>query len=181
MEEDTMTRTPLFYSSILLASAVLVLNAQVQEYVTRTPAPLVVDGSINPERISDRTAAKVFLLSIAEPPHATPEQLRRMRAKIAPLGLSDADAAKLITLTQSLHASLAAKRDSAEVLAKQMRKQPSLAQMQQLTATKVELDNISHATYENLLQVLSSDGVTRLKEHLTQIKTKIKVVPPPKM
>jgi len=44
-----------------------------------------------------------------------------------------------------------------------------------------ELDTVTRAAYSKILLMLSREGATALREHLTYIKSKIKVIPPPQM
>ncbi len=57
---------------------------------------IVIDGSINPEKIRDVDAHRLFLATVAEPANASREQKGRQRAFLKHIALGSADLASVI-------------------------------------------------------------------------------------
>jgi len=165
--------------STVLAGTVLGLLAQHQNHPS-TVTPLV-DGSKNPALISDQTAIKIFVLSISEPPDATTEQLSRLKAKLLRVGLSDRDTATLIAHVTASHGQLVEYQAQGAVLAKRLQMVPDETTKRELVGVQMQIERLAASTYSSILAGVSPDGAAKLGNHISYIKTKIKIIPPPKM
>jgi hypothetical protein len=141
----------------------------------------IIDGAKNPERIPDQTAIKVFLIAVAEPPNATSEQLKRLRAKIQLAKLNDADIAVFIAEVAAFHSQWQAYQSQADKIGHLNRSNPNPSLRRGLTNIHVQISNLANATFQSILKHVSPEGAQNLLAHLAYVKTKIKVIPPPKM
>ena len=62
-----------------------------------------------------------------------------------------------------------------------VKRNPTTTTFAELVATDGQLDRLLADTYSAVLQSLSPEGAVKLQEHVAYIKTKIKILPPPKM
>ncbi len=112
-----MNRRSLWKPITLLLCILGSLAAQhAQHALTVQPRSPVIDGSKNPELISDREAIQAFFVAVAEPWNAGPDQLRRRKAKLARIGLSDADSATFVSSPSSFHVELTELTEQARAL-----------------------------------------------------------------
>jgi hypothetical protein len=140
---------------------------------------ILIDGAKTPDLISDQTAVKIFFLSITEPADATPEQFARLNVKISRIGLDPTDRDILIAAVQQFHQRFTALKIRSDNLARQIA--AGTASRQQFVDVQKQIELGALGAHQSLLARVSPDGATRLKNHLAYLKTKIKVIPPPKM
>ena len=79
-----------FSFALLLFCPVFVLGQDVHKSVHSDNAQLV-DGATHPEMVPDSTAYRMFFIAASLPKDATPEEKAQQKAKLDPIGLSDAE------------------------------------------------------------------------------------------
>lgn len=141
----------------------------------------IADGSKDPNSISDDVALRVLFTSLALPANPSPQESARLRTKIHRMNLSDDDTQLLIKEITDL-SSRARNQNTQIAVARQVAyNQPSAATQNAVLEADQQLQVIIQDSYNRLLQVFSSEGASKLQAHLAYIKTKIKIIPPPKM
>jgi hypothetical protein len=141
----------------------------------------VIDGAETPERIPDDVALRVLLGTIALPAAPSAEELARVNAKLQRLGL---DAQDLQLLTQELRLYYTASGERKQNMARIRQIAGgnfSPTTWNALVQEDQALSRLASDTYSRLLMALSSSGAARLQERMAQIKTQIKITPPPNM
>lgn len=164
----------------LVASLNSAWGQQVQP-TTTVRGTVLADGSRHPELISDATAIKVFLMSVSEPTNAKPAEADRMRAKISPLGLTKRDEAALIAGLTTFHDSWQPLRQRTSLIAAGISSKADTVGIGNYHVTQGQIDDLCSNTLLRLKSQMSRDGVAKLDAHLARIKTRVKIVPKPRM
>src|SRR5450759_4033081 len=99
-----MTVRSIVALQISLVCAPNVLCFQHESHTQTTVANLpIVDGSKTPQLISDETALRAFFITLAEPKNADEAAIRRLRARVAQIGLTPQDAPVVMAAVQDFH------------------------------------------------------------------------------
>jgi hypothetical protein len=153
--------------------------AQEQPVVTKPDPPGIIDGAKNPELIPDETAWRLLFLAVAEPENATPEQIERARAKIAPAELSEEDTVAFLSLlTQFRKQSDALEAQLVEIYVKSPFPHPDSIAFKQLVELDKRRDQLFANTTAALPARLSPEGVEKLYTYLQEAKRGMKIIPP---
>jgi hypothetical protein len=153
---------------------------QVQPTIT-IRGTVLADGSRHPELIADATANKAFFMSVSEPTNAKPAESDRMRAKISPLGLTTRDEAILVAGLTTFHDAWQPLRQRTSLVAAGISSKADTVGIGNYHATQGQIDDLCSNTFLRLKSQLSRDGVAKLDAHLARIKTRVKIVPKPRM
>jgi hypothetical protein len=140
-----------------------------------------VDGALHPELISDQEAITVFFVSTATPHNATPQDLRRLDARIRRMGLNESDRAMTIRYIQEFYDNFMPYKNSAATLAAQIHASPDPVLTQRRTAVVLSVEALTARTFGSLAASLSPDGALRLRNHIAYLKTRMKIVAAPPM
>jgi len=142
----------------------------------------VIDGAVNPELISDQEAITVFWISIMEQPTAGAMEKNRFIAKTLGMHLSAADAALLWSSAVVFNNQFTPYLAQAQQLATAATTPASASAIaQQLAAIAAAIDRLAMTTYNGLLAGLSPAGAAALAAKIAEVKTHMKIIPPPKM
>jgi hypothetical protein len=141
----------------------------------------VIDGAKTPELIPDDVALRTLLGTIALPAAPSLKEQARVNSKLQLLGL---DAQDQQVLTQELRLYYTASAERKQRMAS-IRQSVGInygpTTWTALVQEDQALSRLAVDTYSMLLTALSPAGALRLQEHVAQIKTKIKITPPPNM
>jgi len=142
-----------------------------------------IDGSVNPEGISDVVAFRLFFSVVAE---SRPLQLRtqesttistdvvassKQKAKLTPVKLSQSDQALIVTVLAGF------KSDLQNVMASPPK---SLANAATQSADQ-SMDSVTQNTINLLRSKMTPDGFERLQAYVREEKQKMKIIPLPQM
>lgn len=142
----------------------------------------VIDGAVNPELISDQEAITVFWISIMEQPTAGAMEKNRFTAKTLGMHLTAADAALLWNSAVVFNNQFTPYLAQAQQLATAVTTPGSASSIaQQRAATAAAIDRLAMTTYNGLLSGLSPAGAAALSAKIADVKTHMKIIPPPKM
>jgi hypothetical protein len=134
----------------------------------------LADGTKNPQSISDAAALRVVFLSIADPTD-TP----RLRARFGRMQLNEGDMTILFQKLGGLHGLVTAQR--ARIAAAKQSWKGGSSTFENVAALDRQLDTFAANAYGELLGSLSPEGAVKLQEHVNYVKTRIKILPQPKM
>lgn len=130
----------------------------------RASLPVLVDGSKNPEQISDTLAYQHFFAAVAAHPAPTAQEQGRQSAQLAPLQLAAADREQLVT-------TLAAFRTHLDLIASAI---AAAGTPDKLTSLQAQKTALVVTTLASLRQTLTADGASRLDHHIqTRVKAHI--------
>lgn len=163
---------------ILAATSVLAQSGQQQEIVHGRP---VIYGKLTPHLISDETALRSWLLSVAEPASADATRQKRISAKLASIGLDANDMAITVSETRNFHAGAAALDVQMKGHAASLHVGSGRQTMDEYLAAYRSLGDLANQTHRKLLARLSPAGRERIKQHLDYVKTRIRIIPGPRM
>jgi len=153
--------------------------AQEEPVATIPDPPGTIDGAKNPELIPDGNAWRLLFLAVAEPEDATPEQIDRARAKIAPAGLSEEDTVAFLSLLSQLEKeSDALDMQVVELYAKSPFLHPDSIDFEKVVELGKRRDQLFANTIGALPARLSREGMQRLYTHLQEAKRGMKIIPP---
>lgn len=131
---------------------------------TPVSLPVLVDGSKNPEKISDALAYRHFFAAFAAHPTPTSQELGRQNAQLAPLQLATADRGALVGILGTFRTQLDVIESAAAVAGTPTK----LASLQSQKSTLVA------TTLANLKLVLTADGASRIDQYVqTRVKKHI--------
>lgn len=172
--------------AVLSISVVLGASAQLNGQAISSPAhnhagaasTQLIDGSVNPEKIPDVTAYRLFFLVFGKTPNARPEdqakELNRQQGILNKIGLSAEERLLLISILDDFRVQYAALTQqynaSAEALA-------AKGQVANSKAFVVQRDNLVQATRDKL-QALTPEGANQLDQHVQREKRGMKSVVP---
>lgn len=168
------------YTPILVFACALSAGAQQQPRIIARAGnhpntqPLI-DGSADPNKITDQTAIRIFFLTAALPPDATAAQKSRFRAQFGRLQLDSGDLAIVADEMARLYPlakAASAKKDQIANAAKAG--EPNVGPNAIIAADGV-LDTLTLHSYNSLVAHLSPAGGQHLREHLIYVKSRIKV------
>ncbi len=143
-----------------------VINAQYIQATTAPPArssnlPVLVDGSKNPEKISDAIAYQHFFSSIAAHASPTASEQGRQNAQLNLLQLAANDRVAFVTALAGYRGQLDQVASAAS----------SASTPTQLTAVQGQKTALVATMRANLAQALTPDGVGRIDSY---VKTRVK-------
>lgn len=170
-------------ASAITTSAAMPVLAQehaAMEHPTGSVQPLV-DGSENPELISDSLALRTFFLSTAMPVDANPLDLAQRDAKLGRLELLPSDRQVLVQALGGFHERLTAQRAQVEAARAAARQSPSLVTWNVMVDADNQISRIVEQAYYEMISSMSHNGTSKVREHLDYIKTRIKLIPDPAM
>lgn len=152
---------------VLLPLALLAQNAPVMP-------PGTIDGAKNPELIPDVVAYRLFFVAVATPPGPTADQQRRQTAKLARIGLTQADSQILISTLTTFYTQYPdfIKRENAAADQARAAGLPI-----DVKASGARRDALVQSTLAGLKSALTPTGVEALEAHVQQEKAGIKIVP----
>jgi hypothetical protein len=133
-----------------------------------------IDGSINPEKIPDLTAYRLFFLVASTPPNPKPAELVRQSAQVDKIALSDEDHQLLISILNEFrveYTDLIAQYNQAAKAAVAIGKIPDSK------AFLVTRDNLVQATRDKL-KALTQNGMSQLDMHVQREKRHMKSIGP---
>lgn len=126
--------------------------------------PILVDGSKNPEKISDALAYRHFFAAFAAHPAPTLQEQNRQSAQLGPLQLAGADQQAIVRILGSFRVQLD-QIESAVAIAGTPAK---------LTSLQTQKTALVAATLANLKQALTNDGASRIDQYVqTRVKSHI--------
>jgi|SRR5579884_219899 len=132
----------------------------------------VIDGALHPEQIPDLSAYRLYFLMLAEPINPTDEQRKRQDARIARIGLSDADRQVLITILAGFKADYQNTVRSFNEAATSAWKKGERTDVKPLLLRR---DQLVQAIHDQLKSQLSPQGVALLEAHIQSQKKFMKV------
>ena len=136
------------------------------------PATVAIDGSKNPELISDHLAYRHFLEATALPVDASSSEVSRREALLKLAGLSPADRAVYVQALGDFRAELTSIITAAR---------DSNISPKDFQSLKLQADLVIDNTRSRLMTALSPAARTRLDEHIrTHVKRRIVVYEGPK-
>lgn len=144
------------------------------------PVPKI-DGAIHPERNSDQEAITLFYVSTSLPTLSTPTDLRRVHSQLGRMGLNELDRAAALRSINTFHDSFLPYKVSAASMADRLRMKPDAEVARQRVMLIRSVDVLALRSYQALSAQLSTEGATKLREHVAYLKTKMKVVAAPTM
>ena|ERR1700722_5228880 len=168
---------PLVFTVISLSLTLSQLNAQASSPVHSHPglAPTQeIDGSVNPEKIPDLTAYRLFFLVAGTTPNPKPEEQARQQAHVMKIGLSGQDNQLLIPILNEFRA------EYADLIQHYNGSAKAASASEQIADTKAFLalrDNLVQATRDKLT-TLTPEGAVRLDQHVQTEKRRMKSVVP---
>ena len=133
-----------------------------------------IDGSVNPEKIPDLTAYRLFFLVAGTTPNSKPEDLARRQAHIRKIGLTEQDNQLLIPILNDFCAQYADLIQQYNASAKALATRGQVADPKPFLLVR---DNLVQTTREKL-KVLTPEGVSRLDQHVQREKRGMKSVLP---
>lgn len=142
-------------------------------------APKVIDGAQNPAAIPDDVAWRLFLRSLSEPEPAgaSPEQAKRLRAKLGHIGLDEPETAIFHGVIGAFHAELERIEKRLQALGPTTPGSPKRAEAQALDAA---LDRLFASTRAHLESSgLAPQTLAKLRNHVQAAKRDMKMVPLP--
>jgi hypothetical protein len=161
-------RTSLVVLALLVVAPHNAIRAQ--NMAEMNHAAKVIDGSKTPQLIPDVVAYRLYFVAVSEMPNPTPDQVRRQRAHLGRIGLSDADrdstARILETFKVQYQALIDDYNNTPEV------KSGSTALQSAMLARRNTLVQI---TRDSLKESLSADGMARFDAHVQREKAHMRV------
>ena len=145
-----------------------------------------LSGKDHPELISDQEAITIFFITIMAPSTAGAPEKNRFSAMTGRMQLSEADSSLLWKAAQTFHSQFQPYRTEADTLAKTVGDTKRLdtermdAQQRRIGVV-ANIDVLAQSTYAEAATHLSPVGAAKLHEHIEYVKTKMKIVPSPKM
>ncbi len=137
-----------------------------------------IDGSVTPQLIPDTLAYRMFFEVMSEAANATPHEMARQRANLAPAKLSSADLAQVFQILAGFRVNLMAIQRA--FAAAWNTAQQSHASFDG-TSFSNQRDDLTQATLASLQAQLSGDGMARLKAYVQAEKKNMTVFPLPDM
>lgn len=134
----------------------------------------LIDGSVNPEKIPDSTAYRLFFLVAGVPPNPKPGEQARQSAHLDKVGLSNEDNEVLIPILNEF------RQKYADLIAQYHQSAQAALAQGQIPDSKSFLvlrDNLVQAT-RNKLTTLTPDGLAKLDQHIQHEKTHMKSIGP---
>jgi hypothetical protein len=141
----------------------------------------LADGTKNPAAIPDEVALRILFLTTTVPANATATETRRQQAKLGRMNLNQADMTVLLLRLRAFDALATTQKARIADAREAVKRDPTTTTFAKLVAADGQLDTLLADTYSAVLQSLSPEGAVKLQEHVAYIKTKIKILPPPKM
>jgi hypothetical protein len=139
----------------------------------------LIDGSVNPEKIPDLTAYRLWFLMAAVNPNVKPEDQAkeplRSEAEIKKLGISDQDGKQVAAILNDFriqYAAMVKSYNDNNALLRPQGLSPNLA------AFTVKRDDLVQATRDKLNAALSFDGLSRLDTHVQNEKQHMRAIAP---
>ena len=130
----------------------------------RASLPVLIDGSKNPEKISDTLAYQHFFAAVAAHPAPTAQERDRQSAQLGPLQLTASDRATLVTTLAGFRVQLDSIAGAVAVA----------GTPDKLTSLQAQKTALVVTTLANLRQALTPDGASRLDHHIqTRVKAHI--------
>ncbi len=148
-------------------------TGQTQQATVPPDPPGTIDGSKNPELISDFKAWEVFFNSVAVPQTAPESKKWEGTDKFRRAQLSPQDTAEVIKAMAEFYERRSELQASANQLRREGSSEEAFAQLQSEARSLVES---SRRTLESRL---TPDGAARLGQHVVGLKLKIKLLPAP--
>ena len=147
-----------------------------QSVKPKPDAPGTIDGAKNPELIPDEVALRMVVLSVAEPPDANEEQIKRERAKLNPIGLSEEDTIALLTLLADFRAQAdVIDKLAAEVYVRAPSPHPNSTDYQRLVDLGTQQSHLVTNAVAALPARLTSNGYQKLLLYLPEAKKGMKM------
>jgi hypothetical protein len=137
-----------------------------------------VDGSVTPQLIPDTVAYRMFFQLMSEPANATPHELARQRANLAPAKLSSADLAVVFQVLAGFRVNLLAIQ---QAFSNAWNAAGQSNAAFDGTPFSNQRDELTQATVASLQAQLSPDGMTRLKAYVQAEKKNMTIFPLPNM
>jgi hypothetical protein len=145
--------------------------------VTADP-PGTIDGAKTPDLIPDDVALRMIVLAVAEPTDASDEAKERARAKIAPIGFSEEDAAAFLNLLAEYQDQVdAVDKQVAEVYERTPIPDPASTVYKQLLDLGKQKDRLTNDNVAAIPAKLSQDGLLMLSAYLPEAKKGMKIIP----
>jgi hypothetical protein len=164
---------------MFLALCCTVLAQAVQQ--TAAPAAqTVINGALNPEKISDPEAIKVLLIHIMAPAQPTPEQAAEQQGRLGQIGLSSSDLQAVSHILSQFFATFTTFITEAEQVVAN-RSLTSSAKADTVRQKIISGDALCDTTWAQLLASVSPDGRKKLVQRIEHVKRHIKIISPPAM
>jgi hypothetical protein len=141
----------------------------------------VIDGAKTPGRIPDEVAFRTLLGTIALPAAPSAKEQARVNSKLQLLGLDAHDQQVLTQELRLYYTASAERKQRMDSIRQSVGINYGQTTWTALVQEDQALSRLAVDTYSRLLTALSPAGALRLQEHVAQIKTKIKITPPPNM
>jgi hypothetical protein len=176
-----MSLTTLSTTTGRAASPVMVMPATITTQEDTAKVEPLADGTKNPAAVPDAVALRVLFLTTSAPANPTATQTRRLQAKLGRMNLGQPDMTIFEQRLRAFDALATAQKARIADAREAGKRNPTTAAVAGLVAADGQMDTLLANAYSELRQSLSPEGAAKLQEHLAYIKTKIKVLPPPKM
>lgn len=137
---------------------------------------VLIDGRVNPEAISDLSAAAILLPMIAPTPNNTAARERHRQAMLAEARFSATDAQIVQRVLAPLHQQVEEKRRLATAARKAAEIDATAVNMATLKDAVADLHTPATRALAQLQRELSPDGVARLRKQLDRVKANTKIL-----
>ena len=160
--------------------------AQTHNHHDPTEQVTTLSGKDHPELISDQEAITIFFITIMAPATAGAPERNRFSAMTGRMQLSEADSSMLWKAAQTFHSRFQPYRTEADTLAKTVGDTKRIdtermdAQRRRIGVV-ANIDALAQSSYAEAVAHLSPVGAAKLHDHIQYVKTKMKIVPSPKM
>jgi hypothetical protein len=179
-----MNRPIVKISCVVLLTLLASANGRGQTQIIERTGGIVqplADGANRSESISDDVALRALFLNLAVPPNPNAEQSARLRVRVARMRLDDQDF-KILTEELGRFYGLMAEQNARIAAARDVsRLNPTSTALAKVVETDQQLSTLVRNSYDALVSKLSPSGRANLQAHITYVKTRIKIIPPPDM
>ena len=174
------TEEQVLLKSVMFLSLCCAALAQGIQQPAEPPAPGIIDGSVNPERISDAEAIKVFLLYAMAPAQPTPEQAAEQQGRLRQVGLSSRDLQAVSSILPQFYEAFTTLMNEAEQAVATSSATP-YAKADRVRQQVSSGDALCDSTWAQLRASVSAEGRKKLAQRIEYVKRHIKIIPPPAM
>jgi hypothetical protein len=161
-----------------VASARAQENSHANHSSEMTVEPLV-DGSVNPELVPDDTAIRTLMRTLRIPLNPDAAALKEVSARIARANLSDADIEVVVRELGIFD--MQAKEQETRIEAVRPSERADRAAIARYVEEQEKLRSIMADQYQQILTSLSPEGAVKLQDHLSHVKSRIKIYPVPEL
>lgn len=147
----------------------------VTQFQPKEDPPGTIDGAMNPELISDFKAYEVFFHSVAVSEIESEVKKAEAKSKFRRAKLDDKDTVALMKILGEFYSD----RSNLNVRLNQLRS--GGASEDEFVKLDKEANELINSTQAKLSKRLGKEGTDKIHAHVMGLKTKIKLLPPPKV